>query len=63
MKFCYLGPQAISRAVFSTSITDMCTRSPNLGIPALEDGFSVNLLIYDDIYIYSGGAASLPMGI
>ena len=36
---------AISKADLSPFITELVTRNPNLGIPALEDGLSSNLLI------------------
>ena len=45
---------AISRTDLSSFINAMCTRNPNLGIPALEDGPFVNLLIFD--YLYRPGS-------
>ena len=44
---------AISRADFWSFITDLVTRNPNLGIPALEDGLFANSLIFD--YLYNEG--------
>ena len=41
---------AISRADFWSFITELVTRNPNLGIPALEDGLFANLLIFDYLY-------------
>ena len=41
---------AISRADFWFFITELVTRNPNLGIPALEDGLFANLLIFDYLY-------------
>ena len=47
MKFCENGHMAISRVDFWSFINELCMRSPNLGIPALEDGLFVNLSIFD----------------
>ena len=47
---------AISRADFSSFIIAMCMRNRTMGIPALEDGLFVNLLIFDYLYIEIGGA-------
>ena len=41
---------AISRADFWSFITELVTRNPDLGIPALEDGLFTNLLIFDYLY-------------
>ena len=41
---------AISRADFSSFISELVTRNPNLGIPALEDGLFANLLILNYLY-------------
>ena len=41
---------AISRADFWSFITELVTRNPNLGVPALEDGLFANLLILDYLY-------------
>ena len=41
---------AISRADFSSFISELVTRNPNLGIPALENGLFANLLISDYLY-------------
>ena len=38
---------AISKADFLSFITESITRNPTMGIPALEDGLFVNLLIFD----------------
>ena len=46
MKFCYLGPQAISRSDFRCFITPMCTRNRTIGISPLEGGLFVNLLTF-----------------
>ena len=40
----------MSKVDFWSSITELVTRNPNLGIPALEDGFFTNLLICDYLY-------------
>ena len=42
---------AISRADFLSFLTELVTRNPNLGIPALEDGLFANLLIFDYLCI------------
>ena len=43
----------MSRADLLSFITELVTRNPNLGIPALEDGLFANLLIFDYLhYIY-----------
>ena len=47
MKFSYLGRMAISRVDFWSFITELVTRNPTMGIPTLEDGLFVNLLIFD----------------
>ena len=47
MKFSELGRMAISRADFWFFITELVTRNPTMGIPALEDGLFANLLIFD----------------
>ena len=41
---------AISRGDFWSFITELVTRNPNLGIPALEDGLFANLLNFDNLY-------------
>ena len=41
---------AISSADFRSFITEIVTRNPNLGIPALENGLFANLLIFDYLY-------------
>ena len=41
---------AISRADFCFFINDLVTSNPNLGIPALEDGFFANSLIFNYFY-------------
>ena len=46
---------AVSRADVWSFITELVTRNPNLGIPALEDGLFVNLFIFDSLYIEIGG--------
>ena len=56
MKFSYLGRMAISRADFWSSIIAMCMRNRTMGIPALEDGLFVNLLIFDYLHVGIGGA-------
>ena len=38
---------AISSADFWSFITELVTRIPTMGIPALEDGLFENLLIFD----------------
>ena len=38
---------AISRADFGSFSTELVTRNPNLGIPALEDGLFANSLIFN----------------
>ena len=43
---------AIARDVFWSFITELVTRNPNLGIPALEDGLFANLLIFDYLYVF-----------
>ena len=40
----------ISRVDFGSFIIELVTRNPNLGIPALEDGFFANLLIFNYLY-------------
>ncbi len=42
----------ISKAVFLSFITELVTRNPNLGIPALEDGLFANLLIFNDFWVF-----------
>ena len=42
----------ISKADCWSFITEVVTRNPNLGIPALEDGLFANLLIFDYYIIY-----------
>ena len=44
---------AISRADFGSFITELVTRNPTMGIPALDDGLFVNFLIFH--YLYVGG--------
>ena len=44
---------AISGTDFWSFITEFTTRNPNLGLPALEDGFFANSLIFD--YLYNEG--------
>ena len=57
MKFCYLGPQAISRVDFWCFITAMSMRNRTMGILALEDGLLVVILvIFDYLYIEIVGA-------
>ena len=46
---------AISNADFSSFTNELVMRNPTMGIPALEDGLFVNLLIFDDLYIEIGG--------
>ena len=41
---------AISRADLGSVITAMCMRNRTMGIPALEDGLFVNLLIFDYLF-------------
>ena len=41
---------AISRADLGYFITELVTRNPTMGIPALEDGLFSNLLIFDYLY-------------
>ena len=41
---------AISRADVGSFITELVTRNPTMGIPALEDGLFANLLIFDYLY-------------
>ena len=41
---------AISRVDFWSFISELVTRNPILGIPALEDGLFANLLIFDYLY-------------
>ena len=43
---------AISRTDFQSFITELVTRTPTIGIPALEDGLFANLLIFDDLYVF-----------
>ena len=38
---------AISRSVFLSFITELLTRNPTMGIPALEDGLFAILLIFN----------------
>ena len=40
----------ISCTDFWSFITELVTRNPNLGIPALEDGLFANLLIFNYLY-------------
>ena len=55
MKFSYLEPQTISRDDFWFFIIAMCMRNRTMGIPALEDGPFVNLLIFDYLHIEIAG--------
>ena len=41
---------AISFADFGSFITELVTRNPTMGIPALEDGLFANLWIFDYLY-------------
>ena len=41
---------AISSVDFGFFISELATKNPNLGIPALEDGLFSNLLIFDYLY-------------
>ena len=50
MKFPELGHMTISKAGFGSFITELVTRNPNLGIPAMEDELFANLLIFDYVY-------------
>ena len=50
---------AISRVDFWSCTNAMCMRNRTMGIPALEEGLFVNLLIFDHSYIEIGGAASI----
>ena len=43
---------AISRADFWSSINELVTRNPTMGIAALEDGLLMNLLIFDFLCMY-----------
>ena len=43
----------ISKVDLLSFITELVTRNPNLGIPALEDGLFANLLIFDCSYYIS----------
>ena len=43
---------AMARADFWSFITELVTRNPNLGIPALEDGLFANLLIFEDFLVF-----------
>jgi len=43
----------ISKVDLLSFITELVTRNPNLGIPALEDGLFANLLIFDYSYYIS----------
>ena len=43
---------SISRVDFWSFVIEVVTRNPNLGIPALEDGLFVNLLIFDYLSMY-----------
>ena len=43
---------AISRADFWYFLTELVTRNPTMGIPALEDGLFVNLLIFNYVYYF-----------
>ena len=54
--FSYFSRMAISRTDFLSFINAMCMRNRTMGIPALEDGLFVNLLIFDYLYIEIGGA-------
>ena len=40
----------LQKADFWSFITELVMRNPNLGTPALEDGLSANLLIFDYLY-------------
>ena len=42
---------AISRGDLFSFISAMCMRHQTMGIPALEDGLVVKLLIFDSLYI------------
>ena len=54
-QFCYFERMAISRADFWFFISAMCMRNRTMGVPALEDGLFVNLLIFDYLHIEIGG--------
>ena len=56
MKLWCFGCMVISRPNFWSSIVAMCMRNRTMGIPAPEDGFFVNLLIFDCLYTEIGGA-------
>ena len=43
---------AISKADFWFFITELVTRNPTMGIPALEDGLFANLLIFRLLILY-----------
>ena len=45
---------AISRADLFSFITELVTRNPTMGIPALEDGLFVNLLFFRFFISVSG---------
>ena len=47
---------AVSKADFWFCITAMSIGNRTMGIPALEDGLFVNLLIFDYLHIETGGA-------
>ena len=44
----------ISRTFSCSFITELVTRNPNLGIPALEDGLFAKLLIFNYLYFWEG---------
>ena len=44
---------AISRTDFWFFIIELVTRNPNMGIPALDDGLFVNLLIFNYFCMYT----------
>ena len=43
---------AICRADFWSFIIELVARNPTMGLPALEDGLFVNLLIFDYLCMY-----------
>ena len=47
---------AISRVDCCVCYYGMCMRNRTMGIPVLEDGLFVNLLIFDCLYVETGGA-------
>ena len=47
---CENAHMAIPRLDFWSFIIELVTRNPNLGIPPLEDGLLVNLLVFDYLW-------------